>query len=119
MNHIQGLLPYSLVQSLDRQLPRQVQLPGRRRPATITYPPDGDPYVSSKLQDFMGWRQPTLMGGKVDLVCHLLAPNGRACQITTDLAAFWTGSYQQVRKDLRGRYPKHHWPEDPARNPRR
>ena len=54
--------------------------------------------------------------GDLDLVCHLLAPNGRACQITTDLDSFWAGSYQQVRKDLRGRYPKHHWPEDPSRD---
>ena len=114
--HIRGLIPYSLMQTLETELPTSVQLPGRRKPVPINYPPEGDPYITSKLQDFMGWRQPRLLGGKLDLVCHLLAPNGRACQITTDLDSFWSGSYQQVRKDLRGRYPKHHWPEDPSRN---
>ena len=116
LNHIRGLIPYSLMQTLDQELPTSVQLPGRRKPVTVHYPPDGDPYVASKLQDFMGWKQPRLLGGELDLVCHLLAPNGRACQITTDLDSFWAGSYQQVRKDLRGRYPKHHWPEDPSRD---
>jgi ATP-dependent helicase HrpB len=119
LGHIRGILPYSLQQDLDRQLPTTIHLPGRRKPVQVRYPADGDPYISSKLQDFMGWRQPRLLGGKIDLVCHLLAPNQRACQITTDLDSFWSGSYRQVRKDLRGRYPKHHWPEDPARNPRR
>ena len=111
--HIQGFMPYSLQQFLDRELPCQVNLPRRKSPAKISYPHDGTPYVASKLQDFFGWQQPKLLGGKVDLVCRLLAPNGRACQITTDLQSFWTGSYSQVRKDLRGRYPKHDWPEKP------
>ncbi|MFA5503970.1 MAG: ATP-dependent helicase C-terminal domain-containing protein [Vulcanimicrobiota bacterium] len=119
MEHLQGLLPYPLMQALDRELPLTVRLPGRSRPVPVQYPTDGDPYVASKLQDFMGWKQPRLLGGKLPLVCRLLAPNGRPCQITTDLDAFWSGSYQQVRKDLRGRYPKHHWPEDPSRNPSR
>lgn len=116
---IHGLLGYGVTSELDRQLPVAVELPGRRKPVRVIYPEDGEPYVASKLQDFMGWQQPRLMDGKLSLVCHLLAPNGRPCQITTDLNSFWSGSYQQVRKDLRGRYPKHHWPEDPARNPQR
>ena len=111
--HIKGLLPYPLQQTLERELPSTVSLPRRRKPVPITYPPEGVPYIASKLQDFFGWEPPTLANGKINLVCHLLAPNGRACQITTNLEEFWKGSYQQVRKDLRGRYPKHDWPENP------
>ena len=111
--HIKGLLPYPFQQTLEKELPSTISLPRRRKPVSINYPPEGDPYIASKLQDFFHWEQPTLAGGKVDLVCHLLAPNGRACQITTNLEEFWKGSYQQVRKDLRGRYPKHDWPENP------
>ncbi len=56
---------------------------------------------------------PTVAGGRVKVLLHLLAPNGRPQQVTDDLASFWSTTYAQVRKDLRGRYPKHHWPEDP------
>lgn len=114
LEHARGLMGYQLQQALERHLPDQISLPGRRRPATVEYPAQGSPYVESKLQDFFGWQQPRLLEGRVELTCHLLAPNGRACQITTNLAEFWKGSYQQVRKDLRGRYPKHPWPEDPT-----
>jgi ATP-dependent helicase HrpB len=106
-----GLLGYDLLQKLDSHLPPSVNLPGRRRPVPISYPDHGEPFLRSKLQDFFGWTPPKFMNGEIDLVCHLLAPNGRACQITTDLESFWSGSYAQVRKDLRGRYPKHDWPE--------
>lgn len=112
--HAQGLMSYQLQQALERHLPDQLTLPGRRRPIRVEYPAHGSPYLESKLQDFFGWQQPRLLEGRVELTCHLLAPNGRACQITTNLAEFWKGSYQQVRKDLRGRYPKHPWPEDPT-----
>lgn len=113
-SHIRGLLPYALSHQLDKLLPAQVLLPGRRRPAQIHYPLNGGPYIESKLQDFFGWTPPLILEGKLSMTYHLLAPNGRPCQITDDLTAFWQGSYQQVRKDLRGRYPKHPWPEDPA-----
>jgi len=113
LEHCLGLLPYPLVQTLKTQLPTTAHLPRRRTPVPIVYPVEGAPYLASKLQDFFGWEQPKLLDGQLELVLHLLAPNGRACQITTDLDSFWRGSYQQVRKDLRGRYPKHSWPEDP------
>lgn len=112
---LQGLMPYPLRAELDRELPVAVNLPRRRRLVTVEYPEDGDPYIASKLQDFFHWEPPLLLGGRVRLLCHLLAPNGRACQITHDLNGFWSGSYTQVRKDLRGRYPKHDWPEDPRK----
>lgn len=114
MQHLRGVLPYTFWQELERELPAWANFPHRRKPVPIQFPPDESPYVASKLQDFFGWTPPRLLGGKVPLVCHLLAPNGRACQITEDLTSFWSGSYKQVRKDLRGRYPRHDWPEDPG-----
>lgn len=99
--------------ALDRLAPAQVQLPGGRR-AKIHYEPDKPPWLESRLQDFFGMsRGPTVAGGKVPVVLHLLAPNGRAEQVTTDLAGFWDRHYPEVRKALMRRYPRHSWPEDP------
>ena len=112
--HILQTLGYTLVKKLDDALPTSLNLPRRRRPVEVTYVADGPPYVASRLQDFFGWKPPLLLHGRLSLVYHLLAPNGRPAQITDDLQGFWRGSYQQVRKDLRGRYPKHDWPVDPT-----
>lgn len=99
--------------ALDRLAPAQIQLPGGRR-AAVHYEPDKPPWLASRLQDFFGMsRGPTVAGGKVPLVLHLLAPNGRAEQVTTDLAGFWDRHYPEVRKALMRRYPRHSWPEDP------
>jgi len=99
--------------ALDRLAPAQVQLPGGRR-AKIHYEPDKPPWLESRLQDFFGMsRGPTVAGGKVPVVLHLLAPNGRAEQVTTDLVGFWDRHYPEVRKALMRRYPRHSWPEDP------
>jgi ATP-dependent helicase HrpB len=59
-------------------------------------------------------RTPTVCGGRIPVTLHLLSPSRRPIQVTRDLAGFWSGSYAEVRKEMRGRYPKHHWPEDPA-----
>lgn len=99
--------------ALDRLAPTHVVLPGGRR-APVHYEPGKPPWLASRLQDFFGMtRGPCVMDGKVPLVLHLLAPNGRAEQITTDLAGFWDRHYPEVRKALMRRYPRHAWPEDP------
>jgi ATP-dependent helicase HrpB len=67
-----------------------------------------------RLQEVFGLQEtPTVGGGRVTLTVHLLSPAGRPVQVTRDLASFWRGAYFEVRKDLRSRYPKHPWPEDP------
>ena len=72
------------------------------------------PVVAVKLQECFGWAAtPRLVDGRVPVVFHLLSPAGRPLAVTDDLASFWSGPYAQVRAEMRGRYPKHPWPEDP------
>ncbi len=93
--------------------PTHIPLPNGRR-ARVRYEEGAPPVVSSKLQDFLGMRQaPLVAGGRVPCRVELLAPNGRPAALTDDLATFWKGNYTLVRKDLKGRYPKHDWPENP------
>jgi len=99
--------------ALERMAPTHVQLPGGRRLA-VHYEPGKPPWVASRLQDFFGLaRGPTVAAGRVPVVLHLLAPNGRAEQVTTDLAGFWDRHYPDLRRSLMRRYPRHPWPEDP------
>ena len=73
------------------------------------------PVLSAKLQELFGWAEtPRVARGRVPLLLELLGPNHRPVQVTSDLKSFWASTYHQVRKDLRGRYPKHPWPEDPT-----
>ena len=76
---------------------------------------DGEvPTVSARLQEMFGLRQtPAIAAGRLPLLLKLLSPAGRPVQITRDLESFWERGYHEVRKDLKGRYPKHYWPEDP------
>ncbi|MEM9073047.1 MAG: ATP-dependent helicase HrpB [Myxococcota bacterium] len=98
---------------LDEVAPLAIALPRRKR-CPITYEEDRDPWIQSRMQDFFGLREgPRIAGGKVPLVLHLLAPNRRAVQVTTDLAGFWERHYPRIRKELKRRYPRHAWPEDP------
>jgi len=72
------------------------------------------PVLAARLQELFGWTDtPRIAAGRVPIVLHLLGPNYRPVQITEDLRNFWSTTYFQVRKDLRARYPKHSWPEDP------
>jgi ATP-dependent helicase HrpB len=100
--------------ALEHIAPSHVTLPGGRRLA-VRYALDRPPFVASRLQDFFGSREgPTIANGREPLVLHLLAPNRRAVQVTTDLAGFWTRHYPELRRALMRRYPKHDWPDDPV-----
>ncbi|MEO8271307.1 MAG: ATP-dependent helicase C-terminal domain-containing protein, partial [Aureliella sp.] len=98
---------------LATQAPEQVTLP-TGRVVLLQYESGKPPVLAARIQEFFGWTQtPRLAEGRVPLLLHLLAPNGRVHQITDDLASFWANTYPIVRKELRGRYPKHAWPENP------
>jgi len=100
--------------ALDRVAPEAVKLPGRKR-VPVSYEADRDPWIASRLQDFFGMEDgPRVADGRVPLVLHLLAPNRRAVQVTTDLRGFWERAYREQRRALMRRYSKHSWPEDPA-----
>ncbi len=101
---------------LDRMVPASIELAsGRRLP--IDYSGD-QPRISARAQDLYGTTiHPTIAGGRIPLTVEVLSPAGRPVQITADLPGFWRGSWQKVRKDLAGRYPKHAWPEDPTTTP--
>lgn len=102
--------PTEVLRLLDAWAPEAIQLP-KGRPTKVHYE-DDPPWIASRLQDFWGLKKsPAVAGGAVPLVLHLLAPNMRAVQVTTDLAGFWQRAYQELRPGLSRRYPKHHWPE--------
>jgi ATP-dependent helicase HrpB len=98
--------------TLERETPTYVTFKNGRR-VPIQYEMEKDPWIASRLQDFFGLAQgPTTCGGRVALTLHLLAPNQRAVQITSDLAGFWQRHYPEIRRELMRRYPRHAWPED-------
>ncbi|MFT3924812.1 MAG: ATP-dependent helicase HrpB [Myxococcales bacterium] len=107
------LVSDSLRARLERLAPARVRLPSGRE-LVIHYEIDRPPWVESRLQDFFGMLDgPRLANGQVPLVLHLLAPNQRPVQVSTDLKGFWDRHYAQIRKELMRRYPRHSWPEDP------
>jgi ATP-dependent helicase HrpB len=102
---------------LDAVAPTHVTLPsgGRHR---LEYPPDAAPWIAVRLQELFGTvTTPTVAHGRVPVQLHLLSPAGRPVQVTSDLASFWATTYRQVRGELRARYPRHSWPEDPLTAP--
>ncbi|MEE9392574.1 MAG: ATP-dependent helicase HrpB [Planctomycetota bacterium] len=99
--------------ALATEMPQSVVLPNGRS-LKIRYEPGQEPTIAARVQHLFGlWQAPRLAQGRIDLRIEILAPNQRPVQVTTDLESFWTSTYRQVRKDLRGRYPKHDWPETP------
>ena len=83
--------------------------------AAVDYQAEGGPSIALRVQELFGLStHPALAGGRVPLILHLLSPAHRPIQITRDLPGFWSGSWTAVRADLRGRYPRHFWPENPA-----
>ncbi|MGA2879847.1 MAG: ATP-dependent helicase HrpB [Bryobacteraceae bacterium] len=98
---------------LNEIAPSRIRLPNGRQ-TKVNYEAGKPPWIASRLQDFFGMREtPRIANGKVALVVHLLAPNKRPVQTTTDLTGFWQRLYPQLRRELGRRYPKHAWPEDP------
>jgi ATP-dependent helicase HrpB len=97
---------------IQQAAPERLKLPGGRE-VKIHYEPGKPPWIESRLQDFFGMRESPRIGG-APVVVHLLAPNHRPVQVTSDLAGFWERLYPQVRKELSRRYPKHKWPEKPV-----
>lgn len=94
--------------------PERITLAGGRRQVRVHYERGQPPWIASQLQDFFGLRVgPTVADGRRPLVLHLLAPNHRAVQVTTDLSGFWSRHYPQIRRELCRRYPRHAWPKDP------
>ena len=102
---------YELASTLDREAPSTVKIPSGRN-AKLEYTVDGPPKCSVRLQEVFGLYETPRVAG-VPIKMELLAPNMRPVQVTQDLASFWANTYAEVRKDLRARYPKHQWPEDP------
>lgn len=101
------------IQCVDREAPARLAVPSGSMIA-LNYPAGRPPVLAVRIQEVFGWRAtPRLAAGRVPVLLHLLGPNGRTEQITNDLESFWRSTYHQVRKDLRRRYPKHSWPEDP------
>ncbi|HEY1935933.1 MAG TPA: ATP-dependent helicase HrpB [Acetobacteraceae bacterium] len=109
---LRGLLPWALAARLDRELPRELALPGGRAAIDYTQPV---PTASARAQTFYGLVEtPRLAGGRVTPRLALLSPAGRPVAVTTDLTGFWRNAWADVRRDMRGRYPKHDWPELPG-----
>ena len=106
-------LPWPLPQQLDTLAPERIQVPsGSKILIDYTQTP---PILAVKLQEMFGQQDtPTIANGKVKLLIHLLSPARRPLQVTQDLAGFWKSSYQDVKKEMKGRYPKHNWPDDPS-----
>jgi ATP-dependent helicase HrpB len=99
--------------TLEKNCPSFILLPNQRK-ASVHYLWDRAPWIESRMQDFFGMLEvPTLCGGRVSLTVHLLAPNHRAVQVTSDLKSFWKTHYPKIRKELSRNYPKHPFPEDP------
>ncbi len=110
---VRGLLGHHLLAILDREAPERVAVPSGSRIA-LTYDRAQAPRLAVRIQEMFGLKEtPRLARGRVPVVLHLLGPNMREQQVTDDLASFWANTYPLVRKDLRRRYPKHSWPEDP------
>lgn len=111
---LSGLLPWELSRGMEAAAPTHYEVPtGSRLP--IDYAAEGGPTLHVRVQELFGLTtHPSIAGGRVPLILSLLSPAHRPIQLTRDLPAFWAGSWRDVRADMRGRYPRHPWPEDPA-----
>ena len=114
---VRALLPWPLQRRLDAEAPTHFAAPTGSQVA-IDYEAEGGPKIAIRVQELFGLdRHPAIAGGKVPLLIELLSPAHRPVQMTRDLPGFWRGSYAAVRAEMRGRYPKHPWPDDPIAAP--
>ena len=116
---VKALFTYQQLQQVEREAPERIGVPSGSQ-ITIHYEaglpgvPAQPPILAVRIQEIFGLMEtPRIAGGRVPLLMHLLAPNMRVAQVTADLKSFWANTYSMVRKDLRNRYPKHSWPENP------
>ncbi|QWV94583.1 ATP-dependent helicase HrpB [Geomonas oryzisoli] len=114
---LKALLDYRQQQLVEKDAPTHLQVPSGSRVA-LEYPAEGEPFLAVKLQEMFGLAEtPRLARGRVPVLIHLLSPARRPIQVTADLKSFWNGAYREVCKELKGRYPKHPWPDDPWNAP--
>lgn len=110
---VKGCLGYEHARTIDREAPERIEVPSGSR-IRLQYAPSKPPVLAARIQELFGLADtPRIAGGRVAVLMHLLAPNQRPQQVTDDLRSFWDNTYPTVRKELRRRYPKHSWPEDP------
>lgn len=113
LSALRGKLTHAQWQAIEREAPERLQVPSGSRIA-VRYDEGRPPVLAVRIQEIFGWRDtPRIAGGRVRVLLHLLAPNQRPQQVTEDLASFWSNTYPLIRKELRARYPKHAWPENP------
>jgi ATP-dependent helicase HrpB len=111
---LRSTLPHAQARRLDELAPESIRVPSGSQ-IRLRYEPGRPPILAVRIQEVFGWREtPSVAAGSVAVLMHLLGPNFRPEQITDDLASFWRTTYPRVRKELRARYPKHAWPEDPT-----
>jgi len=116
-NALQNLLPWTIRRRLDAEAPTHFAAPSGSA-VPIDYAAEEGPKLSIRVQELFGLdRHPTIAGGRVPLVVELLSPAHRPVQVTRDLPGFWRGSYAAVKAEMRGRYPRHPWPDDPLAAP--
>jgi len=114
---LQSRLDYAQVQTIEREAPERITVPSGSR-IRLVYKADRPPVLPVRIQEIFGLKQtPRIAGGRIPALLHLLAPNMRPQQVTDDLASFWANTYPDVRKELKRRYPKHAWPENPLSAP--
>ncbi|WP_204946231.1 ATP-dependent helicase HrpB [Micromonospora luteifusca] len=111
---LRRLLPWAQAARLDELAPERIEVPSGSR-VRLDYTDPAAPVLAVKLQETFGWSAaPRVGGGRAPVLLHLLSPAGRPVAVTADLESFWRTGYPQVRAELRGRYPRHPWPEDPG-----
>lgn len=110
----ENVFPSEIVQSLRQEIPERIEVPSGSK-IKVLYPLDKNPYLEVRIQEVFGLLEtPKVYHGKIPVTLHLLGPNFRPVQVTSSLESFWKNAYPEVRKELRIKYPKHQWPEDPA-----